>query len=252
MAATFPRRAFARAVRRHVLREGATWRIPMGLGQGLRVAVQEGQSASLHLYAGTAEAEIAPHVRRLLAPGMRCVDIGGNNAYYAMIFARLTGTEVVSIDFADEAIALAEGNLALNPQLAPLVRLERCYVADEVAPERGIATLDDLLARGVIEPPDFVKMDVEGAELAVVRGAGHTLREHRPRIIAETHGHEVEAAVAQLLLSADYGVRIVTQRRWLREGRPLEGNRWLVAEPLAARERRAPRDSRSTRRSEAF
>ena len=231
MAATLPRRAFAAAIRRHVLREGAAWRIPMGLGQGLRVAVQAGQSASLHLYLGTAEAEIAPHIRRLLAPGMHCVDIGGNNAYYAMIFARLTRTEVVSIDFADEAIALAERNLVLNPQLAPLVRVERCYVAAEIAPHRGISTLDDLLARGVIAPPDFVKMDVEGGELAVLQGATRTLREQRPRIVAETHGHAVEAAVAGLLLAAGYGVRIVSQRRWLREGRPLEGNRWLVAEP---------------------
>ncbi|HUR85968.1 MAG TPA: FkbM family methyltransferase [Solirubrobacteraceae bacterium] len=231
MAATLPRRALAAAIRRHVLREGATWRIPMGLGQGLRVAVQEEQSASLHLYLGTAETEIAPHIRRLLAPGMRCVDIGGNNAYYAMIFARLTRTEVVSIDFADDAIALAERNLALNPALAPLVRLERCYVAGESIPARGISTLDDLLARGVIAPPDFLKMDVEGAEHAVLQGATRILREHRPSIVAETHGQDVETAVAERLLAAGYTVRIVNQRRWLREGRPLKGNRWLVAEP---------------------
>ena len=231
MAATLPRRAFAAAIRRHVLREGAAWRIPMGLGQGLRVAVQEGESASLHLYLGTAETEIAPHIRRLLGPGMRCVDIGGNNAYYALVFARLTQTEVVSIDFADDAIALAERNLALNPLLAPLVRLERCYVAAEIARERGISTLDDLVERGVVAPPDFLKMDVEGAELTVLQGAATTLRTHRPSIVAETHGHDVEAGVAELLLAAGYGVRIVSQRRWLREGRPLEGNRWLVAEP---------------------
>jgi Methyltransferase FkbM domain len=228
---SLPRRVLAAAARR-ALPAGATWRIPMGLGQGLRVAVQEGQSASLHLYLGTAEAEIAPHIRRLLGPGMRCVDIGGNNAYYALVFARLTGAEVVSIDFDDAAIALGARNLALNPRLAGLVRTQRSYVADEVAPQRGVVTLDQLVAQGTIAPPDFLKIDVEGGELAVLRGAAETLRDRRPRLVIETHGHAVETAVADLLVAAGYRVTIVAQRRWLREGRPLQGNRWLVAEPL--------------------
>jgi predicted RNA methylase len=227
---TLPRRALA-ATARGVLRDGATWRIPMGLGQGLRVEVQPGQTASLHLYLGTAEAEIAPHFRRLVTPGMRCVDIGGNNAYYALILARMTATEVVSIDFDEAAIALGERNLALNPELGTRVRVQRCYVAAEVAPERGIETLDHLVAGGAIAAPDFLKIDVEGGELEVLRGAAQTLRSARPRLIVETHGHAVESAVAELLIAAGYRVLVVNQRRRLREGRPLEGNRWLVAEP---------------------
>jgi hypothetical protein len=241
MHVALPRRALAAAIRRHVLRQGAVWRIPMGLGTGLRMAVQTDQSASLHLYAGTAEAEIAPHLRRLLRPGTRCVDIGGNNAYYALIFARLTGTEVVSIDSAEDASALAQRNLDHNPDLAALVRLHRCYVANEVIPERAISTLDELLEQGTIGPPDFLKIDVEGAELAVLQGATGTIRTCRPLMIVETHGQSVEAGVAGLLHDADYRVRIVTQRRWLREGRPLEGNRWLVAEPASSALRRGAR-----------
>jgi len=230
MTAMHPRSVLTTALRRHVFREGASWRIPMGIAQGLRVAVQPGQTASLHLYLGTAEAELAPHIRRLVRPGGRCLDVGGNNAYYAMIFARRTGTEVVSIDFDPEALALAERKHALNPEVAPLVRLQRSYVADRSVPDEGIVTLDELLEQGTIEPPDLIKMDIEGAELSVLWGATRLLAEHRPSLIIETHTADLERGCAELLVAAGYRVTIVGQRRWLREGRPAAHNRWLVAE----------------------
>lgn len=153
----------------------------MGLGRGLRVAAQPGQTASLHLYLGTAEAEIAPYLRRLVRPGTVCVDIGGNNAYYALIFAQRSGMEVVTLDFDPDAIALGTTNLALNPRLGALVRQHRCYVAREIVPEHGADTLDHLLATGVIRPPGLLKIDVEGAEMSVLQGALQLLREHRGR-----------------------------------------------------------------------
>ena len=202
----------------------------MGLGEGLRVAAQPGRTGSLHLHLGTAEAEIAPYLRRLVRPGTVCVDIGGNNAYYALIFARRSGNEVVTLDFDPEAIALGTKNLALNPELAARVRQHRCYVAHEVAPEHGAETLDHLLQTGVIRPPGLLKIDVEGAEMSVLHGAARVLRAHRPHVVVETHSAALETGVADMLAGLGYRVRIVGQRRWFREGRPAAHNRWLVAE----------------------
>lgn len=227
---TSPRTIVAAALRRHLFPEGRIRRIPMGLGEGLRVAVQPGQTGSLHLHLGTAEAEIAPHLRRLVRPGTVCVDIGGNNAYYALVFARRSQTEVVTLDFDAEAIALGARNLALNPKLASRVRQHRCYVAHEVAPEHNAETLDHLLELGVIGPPGLLKIDVEGAELSVVHGALQLLRTHRPHLVVETHSTALETGVGDMLAGLGYRVRIVGQRRWLREGRPAAHNRWLVAE----------------------
>lgn len=224
-------RSIAAAAARRALPQGGSRRIPMGLGQGLRVAVQPGQTASLHLYLGTAETEIAPHLRRLVRPGTVCVDIGGNNAYYALIFARRSRTEVVSLDFDPEAMLLGERNLMLNPGVAGLVRQHRAYVSNELKPAEGAVTLDSLLHTGVIRPPGLLKIDVEGSELAVLQGASEILAEARPAVVVETHTAALETAVAELLIGAGYDVRIVGQRRWLREGRPAEHNRWLVAEP---------------------
>jgi FkbM family methyltransferase len=46
-------------------------------------------------------------------------------------------------------------------------------------------TLDLLTDR--YGPPDFVKIDVEGAEVLVLEGARYLLAEHHPRVIVEVH-----------------------------------------------------------------
>jgi hypothetical protein len=51
-----------------------------------------------------------------------------------------------------------------------------------------LVAIDDLVADGSIKPPTVVKIDVEGAELAVLQGMRHTLAEHRPAVICELHG----------------------------------------------------------------
>ena len=43
-------------------------------------------------------------------------------------------------------------------------------------------TLDELVERNGLRRVNFLKLDVEGSELAVLRGATQTLREHRPRL----------------------------------------------------------------------
>lgn len=48
-----------------------------------------------------------------------------------------------------------------------------------------LCRLDDYIAEHHLIPPDFIKCDVEGAELRVLQGAPETLTQHQPIILAE-------------------------------------------------------------------
>jgi hypothetical protein len=222
-------RAAARAV---VLRPGAVRRVPLGLGRGLLLEADPG--STLHTYAGTAEIEIARHLRRFARPGHRAFDVGSNNGWYALVLARLTGAPTVALEFQDEAVARIERNLARNPGPGRDVRLVRAFVTSVVDPAQGADTLDRLAFED-LWVPDLLKIDVEGSEVAVLDGARRILAERRPHVVVETHGRELEDACARLLRDHGYRPLVVHQRKVLREGRPNPDNRWLVAEGLDRR-----------------
>jgi hypothetical protein len=62
--------------------------------------------------------------------------------------------------------------------------------------------------------PDVIKIDVEGVELDVLRGATETLRKIRPRVLVEIHGwgDAMSEKVKELLANAGYTVSIVGRR----------------------------------------
>ncbi|MEO1922378.1 MAG: FkbM family methyltransferase [Sphingomonadaceae bacterium] len=73
---------------------------------------------------------------------------------------------------------------------------------------KQMVTLDRLVARRELRPPDFVKMDVEGSEALVFRGAAQTFRTHKPSIFLEylpeyDIGHRVRKEVEDLVQSVD-------------------------------------------------
>jgi hypothetical protein len=49
-----------------------------------------------------------------------------------------------------------------------------------------VETLDDLIARGVIAPPDFIKLDIQGAELAALDGGAHRALPAASVVVLET------------------------------------------------------------------
>jgi hypothetical protein len=222
------RSAAARALRTTALRPGAVRRIPVGLGRGLRLEIDP--ASTLHVPLGTAEVEIARHLRRLARPGVRSFDVGSNNAYYALVLARLTGSEVAAIEFTADGLARIRRNLERNPGPARQVRVVEAYVSSVVSAQHGSQTLDVLAGWDDLFVPGLLKIDVEGAEVDVLRGAEGLLARHRPHVILETHSAELERGCAELLAGFGYRPVVVSQRRVLREGRSAPHNRWLVAE----------------------
>jgi FkbM family methyltransferase len=98
-------------------------------------------------------------------------------------------------------IAVVEAAVGARPGRAQLavteesVQAHLAAIASDVPTlqtiEVAVTTIDEEVAAG--RPvPDVVKIDVEGAEPAVLEGMATTLAEHRPIVICELHGTHAE------------------------------------------------------------
>lgn len=152
---------------------------------------------------------------QILTPGMIVLDVGANEGLYSLFAAQLVGTEgqVLAFEPSQREYDRLCANLALNP-LLPIKPLQlalgqtntqqtlkvaagehsgqntlgdfayagvTCVETETVSVRR----LDDLLPELGIQRVDVIKMDVEGAEFAVLQGAETLLRTHRPLLMLE-------------------------------------------------------------------
>jgi FkbM family methyltransferase len=90
--------------------------------------------------------------------------------------------------------------------------------------EVRVATLDDLAGQAVMREPDVIKMDIEGGELAALRGASSLLRVRRPIVILATHGAQIHKDCCRLLDDAGYALSAL-------DGRTVEATDELIATP---------------------
>jgi hypothetical protein len=86
-------------------------------------------------------------------------------------------------------------------------------------------TLDDYVFLDDAEPPAVVKIDVEGAEALVLRGARRTIAQFRPVLLVATHGPDVHSEAIGLLRT--YGYKISGL-----DGGDLCGRDEILAQPI--------------------
>lgn len=179
-------------------------------------------------------------VAALLRGGMRVVDVGANSGLYSILAGHLVGDEghVWAIEPSADTFSLLLENLELNAPLpvTPLrlalgdarkvVRLVsdrgfgdayRYVVQDGAKMGEGeivqAATLDELDVEYSLAPIDFIKLDIEGAELLALRGAQRVLESSERVVImlesdpqwCKRFGYRREEVV-DLLRSLGFGV----------------------------------------------
>ena len=162
-------------------------------------------------------------------PGDRVIDGGAYWGDTALYFAHRVGSggRVISYEFEPSNLAGLEHNLGLNPQLADRIEVIQAALWDEPGQTVGIRafgpatavdssgdthastdTIDALVARGAVDRVDFIKLDIEGAELNALRGARATLLRFRPRLaIAAYHRVDDLSAIPAYLMGLDVGYR---------------------------------------------
>ena len=207
------------ALKRRLLPAPGPRRIPAGIGRGLRLGVDFQNDTRLYL--GVYEIELNRHLRRLCTPGTLSFDVGGCRGYDALVLARLTGSQVVSFEADPAACRRMRSNFSLNAE-GGLIRIVEATVGARGAD----VTLDG--STGECGAPGFIKIDVDGGELDVLRGAEGILVDYRPSLIVETHSPALEQHCGRFLADRGYRPVVVKQRTVWRERRP-DDNRWLVA-----------------------
>ena len=91
------------------------------------------------------------------------------------------------------------------------------YPEFHAPPDAEFTTLDDLAAEYRLSRLDWVKIDVEGAELAVLQGGRETLARFRPALVIEAHDRVYPFVAAMgsqrqchdLLTGLGYGIEVV-------------------------------------------
>lgn len=160
-----------------------------------------------------------------LRPGDTVFDVGAHTGYYSLLASTLVDGEgrVWAFEPDPRNARYLRDNVDANGRAN--VRVTEAAVSDERGTARFGAgtgtgtgrlteggdievrtlTLDGFCRRRQLVP-SAVKIDVEGAEDRVLRGAADTLRTARPVIFLSTHGPEVREACLALLESAGYRV----------------------------------------------
>jgi FkbM family methyltransferase len=182
------------------------------------------------------------HVR----PGDTVLDVGAHVGYYTVLSAVLAGDSgsVWSFEPNPANAAFLRRHAAIN-RLAR-VRVEQAAVSDAEGTARfdfgGGSGTGHLSADGAIEVrtlrlddfcaahgilPHAVKIDVEGAEAAVLAGAERTIDSARPVIFLSTHGPGPHAACVAWLRARGYALRPIV-------GESVEAATELLCTPAGA------------------
>lgn len=166
------------------------------------------------------------------------IDGGGGWGETALYFADAVGAGglVLSFEFVADNLRLFERNMALNPHLRDRVRLvahpiwsapgvDLAYApaggqTSVAAPagdteEARTESIDHACAEHGIDHVDFLKLDVEGAEMEALRGAEQTIRRARPKLaLSVYHRDEDLARIPAWVQDLGIGYRLFMDHSW--------------------------------------
>jgi FkbM family methyltransferase len=169
-----------------------------------------------------------------VAAGDTVIDGGGCYGDTAVRFALQAGNggRVFSFEFVPGNLDLFNQNLALNGELAERIEIIRRALWDRSGCQLSISgkgpasrvcrddcasqnaetvqttTIDELVAEKRLGAVDFIKLDIEGAELNALRGAERTLKRFSPKLaVCVYHSLEDFFTIPEYLQSLGLGYR---------------------------------------------
>jgi len=176
--------------------------------------------------------------QQLLAEHLRSskvfYDIGAHVGFYSLLASGLMSSGIVySFEPVPRNVFYLRRHLSLNN--AGNVRVMQIAISDhdgsdafqEVSDRASghlgsgslpvdVRSIDSLLVRQELAPPDCMKIDVEGEELKLLRGATACVTRYKPTIFLGTHSEQLYVECKGLLCDLGYSLKTVQN---LRNGR---------------------------------
>jgi FkbM family methyltransferase len=226
-----------------LIRKGLNRAAPQGIVQ-VRVAGGDLSGIQLNLdlqqekdyWLGTYEPELQAATQDLVREGTVAYDVGANIGYISLLLARKLGPggKVYSFEALPANLERLKANLKIN-ELIDQVEVVPAAVVDHagtvkflVGPSGGMGkaegskgrkefdydtviqvkgiSLDEFVYRDGKQPPQVIKMDIEGGEVLALPGMDRILREVRPLVFLELHGPEAANTAWQALNEAGYRI----------------------------------------------
>ena len=213
-------------------RDTLVWiQIKRGPAEGLWIRVNP--RTGRNVQHGIGEPQVQQALVDHLRPGMTFFDLGANIGYFSLITARLVGPtgHVIAFEADPEIAARLRENLSRNNFSYARVEQKAVWSEDttvsfarvdpNTSPDRGLGHVsadssgDTITVEAVSldryvtaqNSPDFLKCDVEGAEVEVFRGAERLLAERRTILLVEMHSPQNHRALVQKFVELGYTVR---------------------------------------------
>lgn len=205
-----------------------------GLLRGMYFSMPRLERAAFAL--GTYERHIVNTIARYVQPGAVAYDIGANSGYLSLVMAKRAGTRGQVFAFEPDPLNLKaleaniQNNLCSNLTPVPKAVSDHSgtvtfagfdyslvgHIAHADTPDDArlfqvqSTRLDDFVFVEQHPKPNFIKIDVEGAEEHVFRGAVRVLEEAQPVILAEIRGGETWQAIVALMQTYNYTVELLS------------------------------------------
>jgi len=185
-------------------------------------------------------------LKKILKKGMTCIDIGGNIGYYVLLERELIGNKgkIIAIEPLQRNFDCLKKNIELqnvsnistycfacsdkNGTVPFIVDKESngCWIVPDGItnpdPSRGTITevpvriLDEFIEELNLKNVDFIRMDVEGFEINILKGLKNTLKNFRPIVSFELHknflGEEKTREIFKILKDLDYEIESFVTR----------------------------------------
>ena len=161
-----------------------------------------------------------PHTQEVFkaGKGQTVLDIGANIGFYTLRASRQVGPtgKVISVEANPQTFQILRANVIENCSANTLALccavgaedgLSYLYVpsnypagstlihsdANSLAPQAKVpvTTVDSLVSMLGIKRVDWMKIDVEGMETAVIAGCKNVIRDHKPKIMIETMNNDI-------------------------------------------------------------